>query len=40
VIYEHGRSWWNDIERGTPDLSLAILPHNYLVAKQGNGEGN
>jgi hypothetical protein len=39
VIYEHGKPWWNDIDRRkTPDLSTRALEHSYeqshLVAKQ------
>jgi hypothetical protein len=44
VIYEHGKRWWNDIDRG----KLMILPpelsgkptSSHLVASRRKGEGN
>jgi hypothetical protein len=29
VIYEHGKLWWNDIDKGTPDLSTRALWQSY-----------
>jgi hypothetical protein len=46
VIYGHGEPWWNDIDRGKPQIhqpgcSLEILKQNHLITNQEDlGEGN
>jgi hypothetical protein len=46
VIYELGKQWWNDINRGKRlilplELSVAIIPAKSFSSKTGvTGEGN